>query len=206
MIERKHKIIDRRFQLGLITRVIVISIGGFALVITFLIVSAILTNMGIFKSLEDLNGAIQVQNNIVGSFVEFARLVEDSNLVLAANKIMADHERSIGVIRYYLEVLRKAALRNLLFLIFIIFVMIVQGVWYYLFLLRRTHRISGPVFVMNRHIDTVMQGKDPGARALRDRDEFKGLHENVVRLGSAYLKEREKNKKLRSKMREKGKR
>ena len=206
MIERTHKIIDRRFQLGLIMRVIVISIGGFALVITFLIVSAILTNMGIFKSLEDLNGAIQVQNNIVGSFVEFARLVEDSNLVLAANKIMADHERSIEVIRHYLEVLRKAALRNLLFLIFIVFVMIVQGVWYYLFLLRRTHRISGPVLVMSRHIDAVLRGKDPGVRALRDRDEFKELHENVVRLGSAYLNEREKNKKLRSKIREAGKR
>ncbi|HOT47093.1 MAG TPA: hypothetical protein PLM53_20550 [Spirochaetota bacterium] len=202
MKKRSMVLIDRKFQLKLARRVIAISMAGFSLVIAFLVVSAIITNIGFFKSLDDLNGAIRVQNNIVGSFVEFARLVENAQLVLAANKIMVDHTRSIQIIHKYLDLLRNWALRNMIFLAFIMLVMIIQGVCFYFYMLRVTHRISGPAFVMNRYIDSILRGKEPVARELRPKDELKDLYNDIKKLGSAYLKEKEKNKKLRMRSRE----
>jgi len=55
---------------------------------------------------------------------------------------------------------------------------------------------------MNRYIDSILRGKEPVARELRPKDELKDLYNDIKKLGSAYLKEKEKNKKLRMRSRE----
>lgn len=41
-----------------------------------------------------------------------------------------------------------------------------------------THRVSGPMFVLQNHFRTLTQGRFPRLRPLRKRDEFKELHED----------------------------
>lgn len=41
-----------------------------------------------------------------------------------------------------------------------------------------THRVSGPMFVLQNHFRTLTQGRFPKFRPLRKRDEFKELHED----------------------------
>ena len=40
-----------------------------------------------------------------------------------------------------------------------------------------THRVSGPLFILERHLKEVAQGRFPTRRPLRKKDEFKDLHE-----------------------------
>lgn len=42
-----------------------------------------------------------------------------------------------------------------------------------------THRIAGPIFVMNRHLGVLAQGRIPFMRPLRKNDELKGLYESL---------------------------
>jgi signal transduction histidine kinase len=42
-----------------------------------------------------------------------------------------------------------------------------------------THRIAGPIFVMNRHLGVLAQGRIPSMRPLRKSDELKGLYESL---------------------------
>jgi hypothetical protein len=42
-----------------------------------------------------------------------------------------------------------------------------------------THRIAGPIFVMNRHLAVLAQGAIPSMRPLRKNDELKGLYESL---------------------------
>ena len=41
-----------------------------------------------------------------------------------------------------------------------------------------THRVSGPMYVLQNHFRTLTQGRFPRLRSLRKRDEFKELHED----------------------------
>lgn len=42
-----------------------------------------------------------------------------------------------------------------------------------------THRIAGPIFVMNRHLGVLTQGRIPFMRPLRKNDELKGLYDSL---------------------------
>ena len=42
-----------------------------------------------------------------------------------------------------------------------------------------THRIAGPIFVMNRHLGVLAQGRIPSMRPLRKNDEMKGLYDSL---------------------------
>ena len=198
--KRKIRLLDRRFQLPVILKVLTISVTGCICIILFLVISSLISHFSLFGSLDDLNNAIRVQNNIVGSFVEFSKLVENNQLILASKKIQFDHAKSIQIIQKYLEILRNAALRNLQLLIFIIVIMIIQGIFIYFILLKTTHRIIGPMKIIDKYIDTLLKGKKPEYRELRKNDELKDLYEKIIKIGALYLKEREKNKILRKEL------
>lgn len=44
-----------------------------------------------------------------------------------------------------------------------------------------THRISGPMFVLNRNLEILAKGRFPTHRPLRKKDEFKEIHETFWR-------------------------
>ena len=46
------------------------------------------------------------------------------------------------------------------------------------FIIKRSHRTSGPVFILNRYIDEIKKGKYPEIRPLRDKDDFTELFDN----------------------------
>ena len=69
-----------------------------------------------------------------------------------------------------------------LLLITIVITILVIAV-YYIYMLQMTHRISGPIFVMSRHIQEMIDGKEPQFRSLRDNDEFKDMYAKLVELG-----------------------
>lgn len=55
-----------------------------------------------------------------------------------------------------------------------------------------THRIAGPVFVMNRYLGVLASGRIPTMRALRKNDELKTLYSNLKGFVD-LLAQREKN-------------
>lgn len=62
---------------------------------------------------------------------------------------------------------------------------IAVGIW----CLIATHRICGPLFVLERYLVELSKGRIPRPRALRRKDEFKGLYETFSR-ASDSLRER----------------
>ena len=41
-----------------------------------------------------------------------------------------------------------------------------------------THRVAGPLYVLDRHLGEIIRGRLPKVRALRKKDEFKELHDS----------------------------
>jgi hypothetical protein len=44
---------------------------------------------------------------------------------------------------------------------------------------RLTHRVAGPLFRLERHLEAVKAGQDPGELRLREEDQLQGLAELV---------------------------
>ena len=63
-------------------------------------------------------------------------------------------------------------------LLFLIFgLIIVHSIVLYVLIIRKTHRISGPIYVMSMYIEEIIKGKLPNPRPLRDNDELKDFYE-----------------------------
>ncbi len=76
--------------------------------------------------------------------------------------------------------LEKNMDRNFLLISVIIAVVLLQVIILYIFLIRLTHRISGPIYVISRHIEDIMNGRKPELRGLRDNDELKEFYEKFA--------------------------
>jgi sensor histidine kinase YesM len=78
--------------------------------------------------------------------------------------------------------LKKNIDRNFLLVSVIIAVVLLQVVILYFFLIRLTHRISGPIYVISRHIEDIISGKEPELRGLRDKDELQEFYEKFAEM------------------------
>ncbi len=177
MFKRRKKLIDRRFQLKTTFSIISISILAFLVIIALISIRTAKNNRDISKTIFDLNQAIEVESNIVGAFIDYSKHIQSPDLVLATRKISDDHTRSIGVMRQYVDLLKSFTEQNLQLIIIITVIVLLWGIFLYFYLVRLTHRISGPLFVISRHMADIIEGRDPQFRDLRDKDEFKEFYD-----------------------------
>ena len=55
-------------------------------------------------------------------------------------------------------------------------------------LIRHTHRISGPIYLMTMYGNEILNGKKPNMRKLRDKDEFGEFYEIYKKICSKAMK------------------
>ncbi len=88
--------------------------------------------------------------------------------------------------------LRSFADRNFYLVTIILAAVLIQSVILFYYLILVTHRISGPIYVISRHIDEILEGHHPEFRALRDKDEFKEFYEKFILMVEKMERERKK--------------
>ncbi len=84
--------------------------------------------------------------------------------------VSPDFRKSITNLEKYME-------KNFLLVTVITAVIFLQVFILYIFLIRMTHRVSGPIYVISRHIEDIINGREPDLRGLRDNDEFQEFYE-----------------------------
>ena len=83
--------------------------------------------------------------------------------------LMERHESNLTTID-------QIAQYNRYLLISLVFFVLIQWVVLFMMLIRITHRISGPVFVMSRYFKEIIDGNIPDIRPLREKDELKNFY------------------------------
>lgn len=188
MKQRTNKLIQPDFQLRTIFTVIGISTIAFLLITAVVGINAYQNNRKISATVKDLNEAIALQDSIVNTFIDNTTGLAGLERLQAQEKINADYNKSIGVLRRYVQLLYSFAKQNFHLITLILSVVFAQGFLLYFYLLKLTHRISGPIYVMTRHIEDIMEGREPHFRELRDKDEFKEFYQKFVRLAEKTVK------------------
>ncbi|MCL2156162.1 MAG: hypothetical protein FWH53_10895 [Leptospirales bacterium] len=79
---------------------------------------------------------------------------------------------------------------------------IIQVLLFFYLMLRRSHRISGPIYLMNRYFDEIIEGNYPDIRPLRENDDFQELFDKFRKVADIM---RENNNNMEKKGRKKKK-
>jgi len=166
--QRKKYIVDKKFQLKTTFSVI-----GVVSLITAIIVAAIAINISYNNTkINDIN---QIQDNIV-QFLTTSSLGDtqtknnDKVYQSAIRKLAIDHSKNI-------QTLNRIIKYNKYMLALLIFFILAETIILYIILIRKTHRVSGPIYVMSMYLRDIIDGKHPKPRELRDKDELKEFYD-----------------------------
>lgn len=160
--KRTQYVIDRHFQLRTTFTVIGIIIAVAAIIITAIAVNATINN-------RRLENVVIIHTNIVDALLTYAQEIPGAGEKLAIADTSRIHQQNI-------ETINKIIRQNYMLLVAIIAFIVLQGVILFVVLIRKTHRISGPIYVMSNQLRDILNGKTPVMRPLRKGDELQDFY------------------------------
>ena len=177
MFTRKQYIVDKKLQLRT-----TFSIVRFVVVITGIIIIAVGVNIA--NNNDRMANILEIQDNIIHFLTAKTMMDEDPAYRTAIRDIAQNHAENMNTMKTMIRF-------NYILLILIIVVVVLETIALFIILIMRTHRISGPIFVMSRYLKEIIEGKDPEFRPLRQKDELKKFYDLLQQAVKA-LKERKK--------------
>jgi nitrogen fixation/metabolism regulation signal transduction histidine kinase len=163
MIRRKQVIIDKKFQFK-----ITFSIIGMVTIVAALIVA------GMAASLVYNNHRIEKINAMEDRIVQYLQVKSITEKSTEPDKkamkeIAVNHSNNMAA----MESLVRS--NKILLAVLVVFVICQCGILY-LMLIKKTHQIAGPVFVMSRYIQDIIKGEYPVTRKIRKKDELQEFY------------------------------
>ncbi len=163
MAKRKKVIIDKGFQLRT-----AFSILGVVAVISLIILSSIAASV-VYNN-EKINNIYQIEDSIFQLMQTTSISGQpDDGYKTTIDMLTKRHDNNLNNIN-------KIAQFNKYLLVSMIICVIVQGFILFVMIIRITHRISGPIYVMSKYIKEIINGEFPEPRPLRDKDELKKFY------------------------------
>ena len=177
MQKRKQYLIDKKFQLRT-----TFSIMGIVTIITTVILGVIIAIVIINSTTIDKNNKKierihEIEDNVVAFLT--SRPVEDKDIALknAMKTIAGKHYENMRTLRKIIESQKMTNKINMYLLLSVIIIILAEGLLLYFMLIRKTHRVSGPIHVMSKYMKDIIDGKIPKLRPLRTKDELKDFYE-----------------------------
>lgn len=176
-ITRKKYVVDKKFQLGISLRAIILPL------ITTLAISGMLLyfagnmNSLILDNKKNISAIIDTQDNMLDMFLSIPVLQNPGNPVMQkydktfkenlmlTNRINENHER-----------IKK----NTLIVLYILIVLtVVQAAIIFFQFIFFSHKISGPLLVMTNYLREFRKGNNPEFRPLRGNDELREFYNEL---------------------------
>lgn len=169
MLKRKQYIVDKSFQLKTTFTII-----GFIFACVALL--TVLIGLNVFDTNKKIDNVRVNEDMVVQVLADTAANAPDSDQVFTKS-LFDNHRKNLDTMRGLIRI-------NNILLLIIILITFLQGVVLFFVLIRQTHRIAGPLYVMNRYMREIINGHVPDhLRPLRDRDllkDFYGVFQEMV--------------------------
>lgn len=177
---RRKTLIDRDFQLKTTFRIIGIIIIAFILIIAVTGIVSTDNNRKISATITDLNRSIEKDKKTIEVLIASASLKRDTMADRDQDRIIEDHLETIALMHTNVEQLRKILAQNMILFTVMIVTGILLGFGLFIYLIRLTNRMSGPLYVVTQHMHDVMHGRKPNLRELRKNDEFQEFYRQFI--------------------------
>jgi len=186
MENRKKYVIDKNFQYRVTFKILALILFLVGIITVGIGIHATNNNYTLKKTVSKLQDTITDQNHIIQAMKEYPEFAKLKERRIASQIISSNLDENIDLMHANVGYIQGIIRMNNLIIIFILIFVIVQSVILYVYLIRKTNTISGPVFVMNRHIQKILSGENSEIRSLRKNDEFKELFDSLSELTGRY--------------------
>ena len=176
--KRKQYVLDKAFQMNIAVKAIIFPLITLLIISSVLIYFAINTN----KNIDRINTN---QSSIIDTFLSIPQLSEPDNPITRDANIK--FQENLGKSK---EIQRNSRM----VLYFLIIMTIAQTVIIFTLAIFFTHKISGPIYVMRRHLRDIREGRKPNLRPLRQKDQFKEFYGELCETIDFLTKEEKKKK------------
>jgi len=176
MPKRKKYIIDKPFQLKT-----AFSIIGVVSIISLIILSSITASV-VYNN-EKINNVYVIEDNIF-QMMQAANIDNNTN---DGYKSIIDNLTNLHNNNY--STIIKIAEYNKYLLAALIVTILFQGIVLFFMIIKITHRISGPIYVISNYFKDIIAGKIPKPRPLRNKDELKEFYNLFIILVDTLKKE-----------------
>ncbi len=181
-MKRKRKIIDKPLQVPVISKMTILFVIVFAVPAFILGYHFTVNSEMIHVTTTGLNGAIQTEQNIVKAFVAYSRNAGSSGSAImpAYGKILADHHGATQVMNNHVDLLQGLSDKNEKLAYIFAGWFVVMILFLFFSLLKITHRIAGPLFLISEAIKEIKKNRRPEMRPLRKGDMCQNLYHEFV--------------------------
>jgi nitrogen fixation/metabolism regulation signal transduction histidine kinase len=129
----------------------------------------------------------------------YSQAVKDKSHKKAINDVAMNHSKNIKTIQQNINIIKEiishndnVTRHNTVILIVVCVFIILQGIALYFMLIRKTHRISGPIYVMSNYMKQIIDGKIPDKiRNLRKNDELQDFYALFTAMVKSIKKSRD---------------
>jgi hypothetical protein len=177
---RRRTIIDRNFQLKTTFRIIGIIIIAFILIIAVTGIISTDNNRRISATIADLNRSIEKDKKTIDVLIASAGLRRDTMADRDQDRIIEDHLETIALMHTNIDQLKNILNLNRVLFTVMIITGVLLGLGLFLYLIRLTNRMSGPLYVLTQHMTDIMSGRKPNLRELRKNDEFQEFYQQFI--------------------------
>jgi hypothetical protein len=178
MNRRRRYIIDKKFQFRTALSVLSVTTLLSLIILLILIFTAVYNNNRISNIIKSEDQIFQALTTI--SIADKKEVSVDKKIDSMSNDHIYNFYMSAKIIRY-----------NIFILLGVLAIIIIQGIILFVLLIKKTHRIAGPVYLMSNYLKEIMQGKIPVTRPLRKKDELVDFYN----LFTQYISQLKQNKK-----------
>jgi predicted PurR-regulated permease PerM len=191
---RKNLIINREFQLKTTFSIIGIILVGFFGIISLSGAIIADNNQMIQKAISDIHSTMDKESKIF-KIITDNTVAKDNGFSKKKDEAIRDHKLIKISMKHNIDLLESISRQNKLLVMGMLFVGIILSLALYIFLIRLTHRIAGPIHLLSRAIDDLLNNKKPNLRSLRKNDEFKDFYNQFSKIVELIPENPEKIKK-----------
>jgi predicted PurR-regulated permease PerM len=193
MKKRKRYIIDKQYQLRT-----TFSIIGIVSIITTIIlgaitISVVYNNSVLRENNSKITNIYDIENSIFTSLSSIPEAVRDPNIKQAMIQNTRNHEKNMETLNNITAYNTKIITHNIIMLFSILVIVLIESIVLYLILIRKTHRVSGPIYVISNFMKDIIEGREPKLRPLRSKDELKEFYELFKKMVAA-IQERDRKR------------
>lgn len=178
----RHIIVNGKFQYHIAATFA--GLSALIMAVIIIILSSVLISNNaqldqISRNQQVLSGT---QNEIFKTLITLSGSKNLKNMRISADMLKHDNDETKRLLDQNNEKVRVITARNKSIIVMLIISAAIQSAIIFYIMLRRSNRISGPLFLLNRYINEMRSGNYPEIRRLRSHDDFQDVFENFREL------------------------
>ena len=198
MNKRRQYLLNRKFQLRY-----TFSVLGFMFIVTAIIIGLIEINAAYnnvsMTDISDKNEDLikKLESNMLShdsiisatlTWVQNPKTMPSKEITKEISqthyKELQSTKANISVLKENTAVIQNIIDLNTMLIVVIVLIVVVQSITFYVMMIRKTHKIAGPAYLMTKYCKEIADGKKPEIRDLRVGDELQELFETFKKMAA----------------------